>query len=368
MVSYGVAVSALFLFATVARWRGNFDQLYWAASGILLLVAAALLQVAFGDSAMLRRLADEADWQQAAQQFTLQYLPTNRGVEYVVWPTLSLDTIEQRLIAAWYFMGLGWHATLAAAIATWAIALSSGKAVSRMRRVALAGGLLLLTFGVFVARPFASAHAIVEGRRAEARGDAQKALDQYLKAVKLDGWNSLRIDIRVRIGVVRANLAQTDTSEYRIYRAEAMLDQGRTSDAVREYEELESSGGALAALARSRAATIWTNLGLQLYAIGSFGAAVQAWQKALAQVPSHWLAAFLLTRGYFAVGRYTQAGDLAQSLLKSSDPVFVANLYCNLGDARTRMDALGEGHVAYSSSYLNDYIYNRRGIASLVGP
>ena len=368
LVSYGAAVGILFLFAGIARWRENFDQLYWAALGILIFVATALLQVAFGDPLMLRRLADEADWQQAAQQFALQYLPSNRGFEYIVWRTLPFDTVGQRLIAGWYFMGDGWYATLIAAVATWVIALNSVTGLRRIRRVALTGGLLVLVFGIFLARPLVSQHDIVEATRAEARGDAKVALDRYQSALALDGWNALRIDIRERVGMIHANLGQTGTSDYRIYRAEASLEQGRATDAVREYEQLESSGGAIAALARSRVATIWTDFGHPQYATGAFGGAVQAWQKALAQVPSHWLAAFLLTRGYFAVGQYSQTTELAQRLVKASDPIFVANLYSNMGDARTRAGSFGEGHVAYSSSYLNDYVNNRRGIASLVGP
>jgi len=368
LVSYGAAVGVLFLFASIARWRDDCDQLYWAALGILLLVAAALLQVAFGDPLMLRRLANEADWQQAAQQFAVRYLPSNRGFEYVVWRTLPFDTVGQRLIAGWYFMGAGWYATLIAAVATWAIALNGVTVLRRRRRVALTSGLLVLLFGVFLARPLVSQHEIVEATRAEARGDAKDALDRYQSAVAMDGWNALRIDIRERVGIVQADLGRTGTSDYRIYRAEAILEQGRATDAVREYEQLESSGGAVAALARSRVAAIWTDFGLQLYATGAFGGAVQAWQKALAQVPSHWLAAFLLTRGYFAVGQYSRTAELAQSLVKASDPIFVANLYSNMGDARTRAGFFGEGHVAYSASYRNDYVNNRRGIASLVGP
>lgn len=368
LASYGAAVGILFLFASIARWRDNFDQLYWAALGILLLVATALVQVAFGDPLMLRRLVDEADWQQAAQQFALQYLPSNRGFEYVVWRTLPLDTVGQRLIAGWYFMGDGWYATLIAAVATWGIALNNVTGLRCIRRVALTGGLLVLVFGVFLARPLVSQHKIVEATRAEARGDAKNALDQYQSALALDRWNALRIDIRERVGIIHADLGQTGTADYRIYRAEASLKQGRATDAVREYEQLEASGGAVAALARSRIAMICTDFGLQLYATGAFGGAVQAWQKALAQVPSHWLAAFLLTRGYFAIGQYSQTAELAQRLVKASDPIFVANLYSNMGDARTRAGSFGEGHVAYSSSYLNDYVNNRRGIASLIGP
>jgi hypothetical protein len=368
LVSYGAAASVLLVFAAVARWRESFTQLYWAGGALLVLATVAVLQVAFRDPVMLRRLADEADWQQAAQQFTLRYLPTNLGSENVVWQTLALDTVQGRLAAGWYYMGCGWYLALIAGLITAAVGLSGAAAMARVRLTAVTVSLLVLVSGIFLDGPLEAHRAVVEGASAEARNDPHRALEHYLAALKLDEWDALRIDIRERIGKVRADLGQTSTPEYRIYRAEALLDQGRSSDAIGQYEKLESSEGSLAALARSRAAAIWTNLGLQLYAIGSFGGAVQAWQQALAQVPSHWLAAFLLTRGYFVIGRYAEATELAKGFLNSSDPVFVANLYSNLGDAYTRAGDFAGGHVAYGSSYTSDYVYNRRGIASLVGP
>jgi hypothetical protein len=84
--------------------------------------------------------------------------------------------------------------------------------------------------------------------------------------------------------------------------------------------------------------------------------------------PSDWLAAFCLTRGYFAVGRNQEAADLAEKFSKASDPVFLADLRCNIGDARTRDGAFAAAHAEYWSSYHRDYVYNRRALESLVGP
>jgi hypothetical protein len=367
LVSYGSAASLLLLLAAVARWRESFGWLYFVATGLLLLTAAAMLQVGFGDPVMLKRLADEADWQQAAQQFNLRNLPTNFGSEAVVWPTLPLATTAQRLIAGWYFMGVGWYVTMIAALAA-AVTGLSGIRASRLSFMVVVVGFLLMTFATFVTQPLEGQYAILAASNAEAQGDAHEASRLYLKAMKLDGWNALRTDLRERLGEVRANLGQTGAPEYRIYRAEILLARGRVSEAIAQYDTLATCGGELGLLATSRAAAIWTNLGLQLYETGSFGGAVQAWEQALAREPSNWLAAFWLTRGDFAVGRYHAAVSVAERLLKSSDPVALANLYSNLGDARMRAGALGAGRSAYRSSYQSDYVCNRRAIASLVGP
>jgi hypothetical protein len=64
LASYGAAAGVILLIAADAHRRKVFTQLYWAATAILLLVAAAPPQTAFPDPALLKWLADEADWQQ----------------------------------------------------------------------------------------------------------------------------------------------------------------------------------------------------------------------------------------------------------------------------------------------------------------
>jgi tetratricopeptide (TPR) repeat protein len=367
LASYGASASVIFLIAADAYRRRAFRQLYWAATALMLLVAAAPMQVAFSDPSLLKWLADEADWQQRALKFSRQFLPANFGSEADVWRLLPLDTVPDRLVAGWYFMGIGWYVTLLAALVIMFAALSGVAARSRVRLVATTMALLLLMLGLFVRAPQASQQALVEAVRAEGRGAVNEARRHYFEAIRLDGWWALRTELHERIGVIDASLGRTGTPEYRIYLAELMLDQGRPLETIAEYEQL-SALPHLAAFGRSRAAGVWTDLGLQLYETGSFGSAVRAWQKALAHEPSDWLAAFCLTRGYFAVGRNREAVDLAEKFSKTSDPVFLADLLSNVGDARTREGALASAHEAYLWSFHWDYVHNRRALASLVGP
>jgi tetratricopeptide (TPR) repeat protein len=367
LTSYGAAAGVLLLIAAEAYRRRAFRQVYWVASALLLLVAAAPLQIAFSDPGLLKLLASEADWQQRALEFAHYYQPANFGSEAAVWPLLPLDTVPDRLIAGWYFMGIGWYVTLLATLVMTFAALNGVAGGSRARLVLTTLALLSLMVGLFVRSPLAAQHALVKAISADGHGAVDEARGRYLEVMRLDGWWALRTDLRERIGVIDATQGRTDSSEYRIYRAEVMLDQGHPREAIAEYEQLATSRE-LAPFARSRAADIWTDFGQQLYAIGSFGSAVRAWQNALAQEPLDWLAAFCLTRGYFAVGRNQEAADLAEKFSKASDPVFLADLRCNVGDARTRDGAFAAAHAAYSSSYHWDYVYNRRALASLVGP
>ena len=367
LMSYGIAAGVILIFAAWAYRRAAFRQLYWAGAGLLLLVAAAPLQVAFYDPALLKWLASEADWQQRALQFARTYQPANFGSEAAVWPLLPLDTVSDRLVAGWYFMGLGWYFTALGALVVTFVALSNVAARSRTRLVAATVALLLATLGFFARTPYAAQRMLVNAMRAEGRGAGAVAVNRYREATRLDGWWALSTRLHERIGAIDAALGQRDNPEYRIYRAELMLSQGHPREAIAEYEQL-GAARELAPLARSRAADIWTEFGLQLYAVGSFGSAVRAWQNALVQEPSDWLAAFCLTRGYFAIARYREAANLAANFSNTSDPVFFADLLCNAGDAQAREGDFGAAHSAYWSSYHSDYVYNRRALASLVGP
>jgi hypothetical protein len=362
LTSCGAAAALILLIAAGAYQRTAFRQLYWAATALLLLVAAAPLQIAFSDPALLKWLASEADWQQRALQFAHSYQPANFGSEAAVWPLLPLDTTSNRLVAGWYFMGIGWYLTLLAALAIAFAALNGVAGRSRPRLVIATIALLLLLLGLFARSPLAAQHALVKAIRSEGRGAVDEARRRYLEVMRLDGWWALSTDLHERVGVIDATLDRAGSPEYRIYRAELMLSQGRPREAIAEYEQLAVSRE-LAPFARSRAAKIWTDFGLQLYAIGSFGSAVRAWQNALAQEPSDWLAAFCLTRGYFAVARNQEAADLAEKFSNTSDPVFLADLHCNLGDARMRDGAFAAAHGAYWSSYYWDNVYNRRALA-----
>src|SRR5208337_3944832 len=103
---------------------------------------------------------------------------------------------------------------------------------------------------------------------------------------------------------------------------------------------------------------LWVTYGLNLFEAGAYGSAAVAWQHALNNQPTMWIAAFYLTRVYLATGRDEEAAALAQRVLDmTSDPQFIANVYSNLGDA----------HKNYGMSYFYNYVPNWRALTSLAG-
>lgn len=368
-ISYGAAGGLALLVAAYAFGRERPKQLFYAGACLLLLTVAALLQLAFSEPQLLKRLADEADWNMAAALFASSYLPRNLGAEPTQWRYLWFDSIGDRLISAWYFMGLGWYTAAGVSMTLSCAAALQMSASARRRAIVLTLFAIVITVVAFVHGPLQGESELQLAQRAEANGHLDVAIRRYRRAIAVDGWNGLDVNVQKRIGEIDAALHDNSTPQYRLYYAEYLVEQDRLPEAIAAYEDLAVTGGALRSVGEWRAAELWTSYGLSLYASGAFGSAVKAWQRALAREPSMWLAAYYLTRGYYAVGRYQEAISVASKTAHNvADPIFLSNLYANLGDAYTRRDEFALAHLAYGDSYASDYIGNLRGLSSLVGP
>src|SRR5260370_8553705 len=83
---------------------------------MLLVALFAVSQTAFLHSVLLRELLDEEIQAKGAAVFSKRYLPTNAGSEAsdaIGIKSLPTDTVWERFLAAWYFMGFGWYGTVA---------------------------------------------------------------------------------------------------------------------------------------------------------------------------------------------------------------------------------------------------------------
>jgi hypothetical protein len=376
LASYGVM--AAFLLAIALLALASKQPLVVAVSGLglILLVWMAYLRIAVADSDLTLTLALQADWSQTAHLFSVEYTPGNFGIEPTAWATLSFDTLYDRLFSGWYFLGLGAYITFVAGICLIASGLHGvglrGRRIvwSFLFFVVLATGIVALTGPVLAQRAFGEAVA------AEVRNQPVQAIEDYRAAARWDDWYARNARLYARIGSIESAAGFGDTAEINIYAAERLVDAaqspnaiGNLPEAVALYDHLAATGGPLSALARRRAASIETLYGRHLFADGSFGDSVAAWEGALKRDSGEWLAKFYLTRGYYAVNRDEDAAHLAKYLIKTvSDPGILGVIYSNLGDALTGLNRLDEAHSSYFVSYQLDYVANRRGLDSLVGP
>jgi len=369
VLSYGVLAAILIMLWAVAFQVRGARALCLVGIGLLALAITTLMQVAFYDPILLKRLASEADQAQLVAYFTAEYLPPNPWIEPARWRFLTFDSLVGRALSGWYFLGFGWYATIAAGVAC----LSSGLTYveARQRRwMLLIGG---AAFGGLIAI-LASSHiraqiAIDRGAFAVSTGSLQTAVGSYREAMRLDGWNRLNPNIYSRIGEIDSASGRTNTLEYQIYRAELLAAQNNYPGAIAEYHQLSESNRGNFDWIRLRESALWTNYGQGLLSTGASGAAATAFASALALNPSNWLAGFCLSRSYFLSGSYQQTIDLATRLLEQiSDPQLRAGLYCDVGDAQMRLGNLAEAHLAYRRAWTVDEKLARRTLTSLVGP
>jgi len=368
LFSYGACAALLIVIWAIAFQFKAARVLCLTGIALLALAVTTLMQVAFYDPTLLKRLADEATQVQLATYFLVQYLPPNPWIEPARWRFLTFDSLAERIWSAWYFLSFGWYAALAAGVVT----LSSGCALSSSRqrnRMLILGAMVLAgVFAILSWSHIRARMALDRGAYALSTGRSQQALEDYRRAMRLDGWNQLNPDIYARIGEIESSAGKQNSFEYRVYHAESLVSQNDYPSAIAEYRQLAANHDSPRWIP-ARESELWTTYGQNLLNTGATGAAVAAFENALSIDPNNWLAALCLSRGYFLSGRYQQTIDLSTRLLEQlSDPQFRANLLCDLGDAQTRLGNLAAAHVAYRRAWSIDEKLARRTLTSLVGP
>jgi hypothetical protein len=368
VASFGV-LAALALLAGAEGYRRKRWMLTYCSGAALLLVAfAGLLDLAFGQPALLKDSLNEATWQQAAIVFAQGYLPSNPVTEPSVLTSLMFNSIGWRIYSGWYMMGMGWYVAVAMALA---LMICGGRGLTPRPARRAFGATFALLAGlaiVFLLRPLIGERDINAAVRSEALSHPAEAKTWYEKAMRDDGWNALDLGVYQRIGAVDRALGRLDTPEYHIYWSEQMVLEQKLPEAIAQYEAIAAGDGTLGAVARDRASELWVMYGLNLFTAGAYGAAVAALEHALDYQPTMWIAAFYLTRAYFAVGDYGKVAALAARCAEfTNDPQFLSNIYSNSGDAEYRLGDFGDGHVDYSESYYYDYVPNWRSLTSLAG-
>lgn len=367
LFSHGVIAAGLCAIGAFALGRKKWKLLNGVGVALVWLGVLAILQVAFTDAPLLKSLASEMDQQQTAASFTQAALPVNFGEEPGAWPRLPLDTVGNRLIAAWYFARAGWWLALLLGICALGFGIAREKRLT-MAWVALAGAAALCA--VCATRPALAEFAASRARVAEARGETDKAFAEYRRAIHLDRWNAENLDLYERIGAMDASLNRTSTVEYGIYHAGLPSTQIDMAKAIAEMSALiPRASQPLARVLRNRVAELYTQYARTLHASGAYGKAITACEAAQRLDPQAFLPAYYLSREYFLLADYPQSIDLTQkSLRRVADPVLRANLYGNLGDAYTKLGQFQEAKLAYRASYKWDYLLNLRGLSALTGP
>jgi hypothetical protein len=369
--SFGVLAAAILLAAAIA-YALDIPLICYCSGFLLLLVMFwAYLRVAVGDAPLLIALARQSDWWLIIAGHPR---PTAR-LEPGVWSQLPFDTLCDRLISGWYYLGLGWYLGVFVGIAV----LSRGVATHYVRlsvAASMSGTIIGLLAVVFLSKPILAERRFISAMNLESRGQLLRAKDQYRKTMSLDSWYALNSRLYERIGALDEALGQRSSLEYRIYEAEQIFagnqsagSIGQLDLAIKYYDSVAETDGLIATAAKMRAADLRIWYGAQLFHDGSFGSAVALWTAALNREPDNWVAAYYLTLGYPTINGYRNLEELSERfLLRCRDPLTVGMFYNSLGMAQMQLGQTEASRRSFYASYHYDYLSNRTAVMSLIGP
>ena len=370
--SFGIVAAVILLVAAVSRLLARPSIVFWSGAALLLLVLVAYLRVAVGDAHLLVALARQSDWWLVLAGHPQSFARVEPGV----WSQLVFDTLADRLVSGWYYLGFGWYIGLLSGFGLFLAPVVSGSYDLTLAKVSVLCGAVVLLGGLYLSRPLQAQHQFKLAIRCETMGQLRVARDHYHRAIALDPWLSLNTRFHQRIGAIDAALGETHTNAYKLFQAEQIVDdnQGTGSiwdldSAIRNCDEVARSGESIAFAAELRAVDIRILYGLHLFQEGSFASAVAYWEQALSLEPNNWLAAYYLTLGYPATGQYRELARLCLRLLpQCQDPLTIGLMNNSLGAAYMELGQLDQSHQSFYASYKLDYLNNRTAITSLFGP
>ena len=368
LFSYGVVGGAILTTGLVLHRR----------SGRFLAVAAAILiafcvmlpcQIAFQQPALLGRLTAETQNLPMIRGFTKTYLPVNSGPAEDYSKHFGFDTVWDRFVAAYSFLGLGWYCF---GIGSFLIAIYSiGRLPGERGMTALAlGGIPIGMLIILLTPPLIGQHYFTSACTAQAQGNNEKAITHYRKAMWWDRWRGQDINIYATIGdLERLSGSGEDSPERHISRAQEFKEAREYESAVFELSRAAAWGGAVAIAARRESARTRVNFGRALYRGGGIGAAVTQWQQALAEDPVQQQGlTFLIARGNYDVGRYQASLDALNGILKASgDKPVLANAYSLAGDCYMKLGRDIDARNSYNLSLKEDIIVNFWAMRALTG-
>lgn len=368
VLSYGAVGIAVLAVGLVLFWRSN----RYPALAVAVLIAlwvALPCQIAFQRPAFLSRLIAETHELSMIRDFTRTYLPPNYGPDEDYPREFETDTLWDRFVAAYSFLGLGWYCFGIGSLLMAAHVLARLPSKERVRALALSGipagmVVLLLTPSIMGQHYFASAC------RMQARGAREKAITYYRRAMWFDRWRAQDINTYAAIGdLERLAGSSKDSPEKHISKAREFKEQNEYDLAVLELARAAQVSSIVASVARRESARTRVDFGIALYRGGGIGAAVTQWQQAQEEEPLQQNGlSFLIGRGNYDLGRYETSLEAIKGVIRASgDKLILANAYSMAGDCYTKLGHDAEARRSYNLSLKWATFSNFWGMSRLTG-
>ena len=368
LLSYGVVGIAVLTTGLVLIRRST-TYLAFAVAILMAMWVALPFQIAFQRPAFLSRLIAETQELSMIRDFTRTYLPPNSGPDEDYPREFNTDTLWDRFVAAYSFLGLGWYCfgIGSSLIATYLVARLPAQ--ERMRAMAL-GGIPAGVIMILLTPSLIGQHYFIGACIAQAQGVQEKAITYYRRAVWFDRWRAQDINTYAAMGgLERLSGLSKDSPEQHISKAREFKEAREYEMAVFELARAAEADGTVALVARRESARTRVDFGTALYRGGGIGAAVTQWQQAVFEEPVQQQGlSFLIARGNYDLGRYQDSLDAAKGVLRASgDKLILANAYSVAGDCYTKLGLDVEARKSYSLSLKQAAFSNFWGMSRLTG-
>jgi len=333
----------------------------------LSLCSFSVLHLAVKDPA-LWSLVDENVRCANIMTFSSHYLPANFGIAPTFEPNLSVETLIDRLAAAFYFTGWGWWICLLGSF----LILSGGLTISKRPKIPMMASTAIV---IIVIQGIMLISGIV-AQFLQERGDRDMTLGRYVEAIHrfeaAQRWNLLHARserVYLRIGEAYYRLENRSHPMALFYLGDQYFQQENFQAAIAQYlvATQEASPPFKNTLDR-RIAWTYVLRGVAEYRRGDVGPASGYWERALAFDPTQLQAAYFLAKSYFDQARYEQSIAMSGFLLaRSQNRLLNANIQANIGDSYWKLNDFKKARMAYEASMQLDSFANFRIFKSLGG-
>jgi tetratricopeptide (TPR) repeat protein len=369
ILSYGVVGIALLTLVFFFIWR---SATYLALSAVAVLISlwmAAPCQIAFTQPGLLGRLVVETQELSIIRSFSKTYLPTDYGPTEEYPRKFELNTLWDRFVAAYSFIGLGWYCFGIGSVLIAIHLVARLPAKERMDALML-GAIPVGVVVILLTPSLIGDYFFTSACVAQAKGAKEKAITSYRRAMWFDRWHAEDVNTYAAIGdLQRVSPSGKDSPEMHISKARELKDATQYDLAVFELARAAEWGGAAASVAKRESARTRVEFGTALYRGGGIGAAVTQWEQALAEDPLQpHECSFLIARGNYDLGRYQAALDgLEDALRFSADRPTRANAYSLAGDCYARLGRDAEARSSYTRSLKEQMLVNYWAMSQLTG-
>jgi hypothetical protein len=368
LLSYGVVAVAVLTTGLVLIRRST-TYLAFAVAILIAMWMALPCQIGFQRPAFLYRLIAETQELSMIRDFTRTYLPPNYGPDEDYLREFNTDTLWDRFVTAYSFLGLGWYCFGIGSLLIATYLVARLPAEKRMRAMAL-GGIPAGVIMILLTPSLIGQHYFISACIAQAQGARQKAITYYRRAMWFDRWRAQDTRTYAAMGdLERLTGVSKDSPEKHISKAREFKEQREYDLAVFELARAAKWGSTAASVARRESARIRVVFGIALYRGGGIGAAATQWQQAVVEdaVQQNGVA-FLIARANYDVGRYETSLDTVKGVLRASgDKLIVANAYSLAGDCYTKLGRDYEARQSYNLSLKWATFSNFWGMSRLTG-